>query len=426
MIPRAHFHIASRRDLAPAPTSSDETQAPLGLRPLARGWLARALHGAAALALALAALACGSTGVSWSAGWENSWGRFDAQQRGLLRQARHEIDTGRPELGWALLAPSALADARNIELALILQDIELELARRDLPAPEGAPAELRAALDSSEPLRALSALYAARAAAEPELVTLLLAARLQSEPMDARRYLDQAALLEPGCAWVDYAAAHVALRDAENKDRWRVAQDSLKRALELDPDHLRARRLQAWMMTQEGSGSSGLAALERWLVEVEGDPRVANEERQRAQLDLVREHLVQGNLQLAREILLALEGGTVDRARRYLLLACAEHALGEPEAALDAARRAEAARRNEALPLVQQALLLEELELDSDDSEQAWQRVVERATASADLAGLLQVLRARVLLERRSLGRGPGAGADEADEGASVARGGGQ
>ncbi|MFT4539076.1 MAG: hypothetical protein ACI841_002970 [Planctomycetota bacterium] len=347
--------------------------------------------------------ACGAPTYNWETRWDAPYGAFDFDGRELLWTVRNDIDVGQLTRAWDELAPLTKRAPLNLEAFVLLQDIELELVKRGLDAPPSAPQDLTQALGSRDAGVALHEMYVTRLREEESLAAFLLAARLERDVVAARRYLSDALAIDSKCAWVHYGLAHLSLRDDEDKNRWRVAQKNLNVALQHDPSHLRARRLEAWMLVQEGSAQSGLPAMEHWLSEVAGDPRIAMRQRQSAQLDLVREHVAQGNLDVARAILLSLEGGRIDRARRFLLLACVEHALGHPDAAMEAAFRAEAAGLGEALPIVHQAMLLEEMDEDPSASQQAWQRVVERATASADVAGLLQVLRARVLLERREL-----------------------
>lgn len=284
----------------------------------------------------------------------------------------------------------------NLEVAVLAQDLEesLLLDGVDVFAPEHSLAQL-------EPDEVLRTAYRARALAAPTVSSYVLAARAETDGLSAERLLEQAIELDPTCAWAHYGRSHVLLEDRTRVDRWSLARKSLERALSLDGGHLRARRLEAWMAAEEGSRSDAEALLVRWIEEVEGDPRVAGDERVAARLDLALLLLLRGEDGRALRLLENLEGTRHDRARRLMLLTVAREEAGDALGALDAAVRAQgAAEGRQALPLVQEALILELLLDRPDDAEARWRSVAELADGAANLADLIQGLRARVRLER--------------------------
>ena len=155
------------------------------------------------------------------------------------------------------------------------------------------------------------------------------------------------------------------------------------------------------MAAQEGSRTDAEALLVRWIEEVEGDPRISDAERVAARLDLALLLLLRGEDRSALRLLEDLEGERHDRARRLMLLTVARQEGGDALGALDAALRAQGAgMEGEALPLVQEALVLELFLGRPDEAEQRWQEVARLGEGAANLAELIQGLRARVRLER--------------------------
>ena len=137
----------------------------------------------------------------------------------------------------AVLAGIRDRDPGNIEVAVLAQDLEsaLLLDGVDLFGPDHSLAEFA-------PDVVLRLAYAARAAAEPTVVTEVLRARAETDLRAAATQLERAIELDPTCAWAHYGLSHVLLGDRSRVDRWSGARQSLARALELDPGHVRARR----------------------------------------------------------------------------------------------------------------------------------------------------------------------------------------
>ena len=104
-------------------------------------------------------------------------------------------------------------------------------------------------------------------------------------------------------------------------------------------------------------------------------------------------------------------------ARRLSLVACANEGLGRGEAALEAARAAEAAGGLGLLPLVQQGRILQDELSDPGQALVIWEQVVEQSEERGDLASLLQSVRARVLQERAEERKRKAARREERQEG---------
>lgn len=289
------------------------------------------------------------------------------------------------------------ADPDNLEVGAWLQDLELELLRDgvDLFAPEQSLALLT-------PDEAIRRAYRVRSESLLTFSAFVLAARVETDVKSAEITIERALELDPTNAWAHYARAHVLLEDRERVDRWGLARTSLERALALDPGHIRARRLEAWMAAQEGRRGPAESLLARWLDTTDGDPRVSRRARVDALLDFALLLLLRGQDRRAVRILEDLEGEPISRPRRLMLLTVGRQEAGDALGALDAALAAQGANRETTLPLVQEALL-HELFLDAPDvAEERWRAIAERTEASAGIADLIQGLRARVRLERRA------------------------
>jgi tetratricopeptide (TPR) repeat protein len=355
--------------------------------------------------LVLLPLACGTPRVSWQSDWSAPYGNFDGDLRRAFAAARAELDGGRLNAARTRLATLTEVHPDNLELGFWLQDVELHLLERG-SSVAGATAEPGSA--NGSPDQVLRKLYRERVTEQPSVAGFVLAARAESDALAAENLLERALELDPDCAWAHYGRAHALLRQRLRVDRWRVAREALGRAILLEPSHLRARRLEAWMLAQEGDAPGAAHALEVWLTRTLRDPRVPSEDRGTAQLDLAIAWILEGNPRAARDMLLGLEGLADGRPRRLAILAVALHELGQVEEALDAARRAEDAQPGSLLPVVQQAILLGG-ELDDRAAAQArWRAVAEGAGAEGagdgNLAMMLQGLRARVELERAGVG----------------------
>lgn len=344
-------------------------------------------------------LSCGSPRVSWKSSWDDNYADFSTGQRAAFEGARSDLEEGRLEPAREGLSALFEAAPDNLEVGTWLQDVELLLLEGESPANPDLFAALEAA---PAPAEALRSLYEERARSAPSVAGYVLAARAEPDAIAAVRLLESALELDPGCAWAYYGKAHALLRDRHLPDRWAKARDSLAMALTLDPSHLHARRLEAWMFAQEGDIGAAGRALEVWLDQTAGDPRVAIAARCTAQVDLAIALVQQGQSGRAVDLLRGLEGQPHDRGRRLAILAVALQEVGEIELALDSARRAEKADPGSLLPVVQQALLLQHDLEDSAAAQERWEVVA--ASGGGSLAAMMQVLRGRVELERSAEG----------------------
>lgn len=327
--------------------------------------------------------------------WEPSWTRAASLARYELVHARALSEAGDLLGAWRLLDAVRDEFPDDVGIGAWVQDLELELLSRAAPLPAALAGEGAA----DDPADALRRSYARRAEDEPDASALVLAARLESDALAAENLLDRALDLDPASAWAYYGLAHAILRQPGRRGRWTAAHEALERALQLDPGLIPARRLEAWMAAEEGSSGPASRTLRVWLEQTRDDPRVASKERVRAEIDLAILWILEGSAGAAQELLVDLEGTRVDRERRLAALAVAEQASGDEAAALDAARRAQDAGRDELLPSIQEALLYEHWLDDRAAARALWNDVVQRSEGQADLAKLLQGLRARVVLE---------------------------
>ncbi|HIF42074.1 MAG TPA: hypothetical protein EYQ74_13405 [Planctomycetes bacterium] len=354
---------------------------------------------------------CSSHRPRWEATWQSPGAEFDPGEELALRAARTYYDEGRLEAALDLLRPVARDARDNLELGFWLQDLEWERAEQ--------------VGQETEPLVTA---HAERAQSDPTPANLILAARLM-EGDEALALLDDALTLDRDNAWAHYTRAHVLLGDRQLADRWPAARAALARALELDPSHLRARHLEAWILAQEGDVAQAAIALEHWLDQTRGDPRVAHVRRMQDEVDLALMWVRLGLAEEAEALLLTHAGQQVGRARRLAVMAVAQHEQGRIEDSLDTARRAELADPEALLPIVQQALLhgqlagspkrpeeQERAKKHLDLAQERWQEVVDAAAHQGDLAGLLQSVRARVHLE--GAGQPKGTVDPEHDDGA--------
>lgn len=359
----------------------------------------------------LALSACGTPGADrWNSSWNGAYGRFEKDERTQFTEAREYLDRG-DRLGAHRGLSALLAqDPDNLEVGAWLQDIEVELLKDGVDLyPDAGSLDGLAADD------VLRREYARRADVQPTVASFVLAARAETDVIAAETLLGKALELDPTCAWAHYGRSHVLLQDRSRTDRWGIARGALDRSLELDPGHLRARRLESWMAAQEGSRNLAEAQLSRWIEVARDDPRVARKDTVEAHLDLVLLLLLRGEDSRALKLLEDLEGEVHARGRRLVLLTVARQEGGDALGALDAALRAQGAMSSTTLPLVQEALL-HELFLDRPDlARERWKDVARLSEDTSSVADLIQGLRARVRLERAAAKEpemGPPAGDD--------------
>ncbi|MDF1836580.1 MAG: tetratricopeptide repeat protein [Planctomycetota bacterium] len=324
-------------------------------------------------------------------------------------RARQQMKAGEWLGAQARLQSLIEAYPDELDLGFALQDVEKQLLaqgalpqmQEGLSAPSiaGAPGPDQATSRQLDSASVLKFWYARRAAQSPSIPSLLLAARVETDPAKALNWLDRALDLDPTSAWAHYGRAYILLKQRDQY-RWRNSREALARALALDPSHVLARRMEAWMLAQEGDTGKAAIALERWLIATEFDPRVGHESRVEARLDLARVWLTIGKVDPALRELRSMEGEGFDRERRLLLLAVALTEKGDAEGALSVVRQAGLIPGVGVLPWVQEALLLEHWFEDGSSALVLWKQILEEAGESSDPAVLLQSFRARVVVER--------------------------
>jgi len=357
-----------------------------------------------ALTLLLGTVGCAARSATWEASWGAPYATFAADEQVEFAGARAMLDGGQRLSALAALRDLAATDEGNLELASWVQDVESDLLQDGVPAGELFPAlragERLAASRDLAPEDALRLVYADRAEQSPTVQALILAARVETDGLAAESLLRRALELDPVCSWAHYGLAHVLLEERSQPDRWSLARASLQRALEIEPGNLRARRLEAWMLAEEGSRDVAETQLRRWLEEAAGDPRVSEGEQVEAQLDLALLLLLRGEDRRAARLLEDLEGEPKGRARRWMLLTVARQEGGDLLGALDATLRAQGAAAGEVLPLVQEALLSEAFLDRPEQASALWEEVAALAGDGTSITDLVQGLRARVRMER--------------------------
>lgn len=348
------------------------------MSPSGRSLRPQALH-PWLLCLGWCLAACQSSFRSWEPTPLGS--SLSASEAGpTLESAWGELASERPEEALALLAP---LDLDPLRVPFSVLDLEARARAARTRGDQRSLAAERARLQE---------LATRRGDAAP----LVLLARLAPDQDAARSLVDQALEREPEQPDALVARAVLSLEGGERL-RWQTARSAVEAALRTDPGHLGARRLEAWMLAQEGHPNAQ-AALGAWLTASLSDPRVREAQRISALLDLVTLELQEGRSEVALEQLAGLRGTSEERPRRLMLEAACWVDLGSPERARACAQAAAAAAPEDSLPWVHLALLVQ-----GEDPEQAmqlWERVTSMGAESGALGGVLQSLRARVRSSR--------------------------
>jgi tetratricopeptide (TPR) repeat protein len=289
-------------------------------------------------------------------------------------EARAHWDAGDLRLARASLRRIASEFPRNIHVGVLVQELELELRGYGVALPDlGLFGDATRDEDAAVALRRHYRELAERA---PTPERLVLAARLESDDPAARSLLERALGLDPDCAWAHYGAAFVALR----QERFQGAKVELDRALELDPRHLPARRLRARMLASSAPADVAAEALDRWLDDARGNPFVRPLEIAEAEFDLALLSADTGDHERVETLCAGLlEGGLVDSASVYLILAATRIEQDEIASALEAARRASRAAPTDTLAHLQRALILQDWMAQPEKAYDAWVRTLEAA-----------------------------------------------
>ena len=344
------------------------------------------------LLCAFLATACGSTpeGPDYEAAWRAE-PELQGADRDRFAAALDELAAGHSEPARDELLVLARRRSEVFVLQRWLQEAELAIARER--ADYLRTAEHAEGLD---PLRDLRESYRARAEDTGTATDLLLAARLESDPPAALHLVDRALAADPEEDWAWYGRAHVLVRMGE----WSAAREALRRCLELEPRHLAGLRLSAWVQAEAGSRGAAISELERWLALSAGDPTVGQGERDAALLDLALMLLQEGEEDRAETLLIDLADSGIDAERRHTALAAVYQARDEPLEALKATERARAADPDALMPVVQQALLVENHFDDPQRALELWRLTVKLSLLQDDLGAVLQRTRAQVHIGR--------------------------
>ncbi len=353
--------------------------------------------------------ACQSGPAAWRPLWRVPYGYLPTPNRLEFDRARQQMNAGDWQGAHERLEALIEEFPDTLDLGFAMQDVQAQLLAQgrltgmqeglNKPSLAGPSEPLGTALQQLDPGSILKFWYARRAALFPSVASMVLAARVEPDSAQALVWLDRALALDQSCAWAHYGRAY-ALLGLRDQYRWRNSREALARALALDPSHVLARRMEAWMLAQEGVTGHAAIALERWLIATEFDPRVGHKSRVEARLDLARIWLMDGDVDPALRELRSMEGEAYDRERRLLLLAVALTEEGDAEGALSVVRQAGLIPGVGVLPRVQEAMLLEHWFEDGKGALVLWNQIMEEASESSDPAGLLQAFRARVAVER--------------------------
>ncbi len=325
-----------------------------------------------------AALACTALGVLVACGATRAYtsdpGPYDRVPdgwAGTLREARQRFDRGDPARARELLEPLAREHPRILPVRILLQEVELALLER-----EGRLGELGPVVPG-QVVAVLAERYAAEAAARPAPEGLVLAARLAEDGNSALELLAGAEALDPSCVWVNYGRAWW----LQASLRFREAREEVRKALRRDGGHLPTLRLHAAMLAGSGEFDEAFGALETWLERTADDPLHSSRDRADALLDLAALEVLRERPKQALELLEKLDPRALrDPARAEEVRAAALEARGEYADALGAVHRANRLAPREALPLVQEAMLLSSVG-DLAGEKAVWERLLERTRA---------------------------------------------
>ncbi len=358
--------------------------------------------------IALALAACGST-RSYVPD-PGPYDRIPSAWSAQLWRARFAYDDGRLREAHGLLRP--LADQRPELLGLrsFLQEVEVGLLE------EGQEVGGLRVPDATKARPWLADVYRQRADANPDALSYVLAARLQSRGPAALRLLDEALSIDPDCVWAHYGRAwwNFGLR------RFPQARADVEAALQLDRGHLATMRLHASMLASAGDTRPAIVCLVAWLKQGETDALVDPHQRAEAQVDLAALLVLDGQAEEALALSEAIDRSLLrEPARAELVRAVALGDLGRLSVALSAARRGKEESPDDLLPLVYQALLLQ-LQGNVTQERAVWQALLSEATARREaeairpfdpeepgelyLPDLLIELQARTRLERLERG----------------------
>jgi tetratricopeptide (TPR) repeat protein len=331
-----------------------------------------------------------------------------------LAAARADLEQDRADAARYQLADLAAEFPQNIPIGIWLQEAEIALAG---PGSEDGPEATGEGVPDLLRERYRRRAEEERGAAGPgSVASLVLAARVEPDPLAAEVLLDRAEKLDPRCAWCSYGRAFLAARAGD----WAEVRARIARAKAADPGHMPTLWLETWMLSRSGNQTEAIVSLDTWIEAAREDPRIDPRLVSQARLDRALLAVLDDDPEDAREILAEIEGDErIDPARHAMIEAGAEQAIGEPEAALAAAQQAERLRPADLAPIIQQALLHEMWLDDPYAAEADWTRALALARSDPALGSLLERARARVRLERLAAARAAAAKGTAETEGGS-------
>ncbi|MEW6072423.1 MAG: hypothetical protein AB1726_07475 [Planctomycetota bacterium] len=353
------------------------------------------MRAAGSLLLALLAGACGAPRLAL----DPRPGRYDAlpgEERPVLAAARGAWNAGSLAAAAAMLAELAARHPDHLAARAFLQDIELVLLEATARLLDLAPAAAHEALFRR---------YRERAEAAPGAAGLVLAARLAPDPETALALLDAAGALDPGCVWVHYGRSFWLFAGR----RFPESREAMAQARALDPGHLPTLRLYSSMLASAGDTGLAIQAALAWLERTRDDPLVLRPARAEALADLAALLVLDGEEKKALALLGEIDATLLQEpARVELVRAAAHQARGDLDLALAAARRAWEEGAGTLLPLVQEAILIDQAEGNRQEEREVWERLLEAAdraparpaAGGVDFQALLIQLMARSRLER--------------------------
>src|SRR5262249_50273998 len=154
-------------------------------------------------------------------------------------------------------------------------------------------------------------IYRKRAEESPDVVHLLLAARLEPDRAAATDLIERARSLDKTCAWCPYALAWLAAKAND----WPEVRSQLDHAHQADPGHMPTRWFEVWMLARAGSGAEALSALEYWLDKARGDWRLDQAQIRSAEVDHALLALLDGSPGDAKKILDGVDARGVEPGR---------------------------------------------------------------------------------------------------------------
>lgn len=304
----------------------------------------------------------------------------------ILNEARESLRGG--DVSGASARYSSLVSAHPDDpwIAILYQETRYQFAK-------GLSGEEAEALVEN-----LRGSYRGKAESNPTPMNLLLAARSETDPYAALHLAERSLVLDPAFAWGSYARAHT----LSQLGKMEAARAEVERAIELDPSLLPAWRLLAWLRSRAGERDLAIETWGLWIDAVSDDPRVSEAVRSEAICDL---GVLLVRAKRHEEAMALLDSALVDdlarsdlTSRSSSVLAVAASEAGALEEALVALRVARERKPLELLFVVQEALLLERLEPQSEAAQAAWTEVIEQTQEATDLGALLQRTRAEAHL----------------------------